>query len=438
MSRSYRATLVAAAGLAAVALAAAGCGSPARHTSSPVPAAPGVLTGSITIGSYQPLTGAAAPGASEIAPESDAYFRYVNAHGGIDGRKIIYRYLNDDSSPALAPSIAHQLVQQDNLLAIFNGSGTAAHLMVTPFLNSARVPDVFAGSGCPCWESPAWPETFGWQLDYVREGKILGAYVARHFRGEKTGFLYSGDEPGRDGVRGLRYEIPGQQISADEEYSPASIRITPQARALKASGARVVVAFSDPAATVALRLAMARLGYSPQLVVASTGSDPATLAALLARAAGGPAADAASSLMQGIITDGYLPAPGAASNSWVVLFRKIHREYLPRLPFDTSTVYGMSVAYTFVEAMLRAGPDPTRQDLINAISGGLPQGPAVAPLGYSPASHTGITGAYIGVIRGETIIPAGPVMITDDTPTGPVTTYPAAQPPAPAGGIPPH
>ena len=436
MTRSSRARLVAAAGLAAITLAAAGCGSAPRHAPSPVAGAPGVLSGSVTIGSYQPLTGAAAPGASEIAPASAAYFSYVNAHGGIYHRKIIYKYLNDQGRPALAPSIVHQLVQQDNVLAIFNAAGTAPHLAVTSFLNAVRVPDVFAASGCPCWDSPPTsPETFGWQLDYVREGKILGAYVAQHFRGAKIGFLYSSDEPGLDGARGLGYEIPARQIAAAEKYDPASTAITRQVAVLKASGARVVVAFSGPAATVALRLAMAHLNYSPQLVVASEGSDPATLTGLLAKATGSGAAGA---LIQGIITDSSLPPAGSPASSWITLFRRIHHQYIPKLPFDTNVVDGMAAAYTFTEAMLRAGPNPSRQDLVNAITAGLPQGPAVAPLGYSPTSHAGVTGAYIGVTRGTTITPLTGVVTTDDTPTGPVTPYTGSQPPAPASGIPPH
>ena len=439
MSRSSRARLAAAAGLTAMSMAAAGCGSHASHASSPVAAAPGILAGSITIGSYQPLTGTAAPGASEIAPASRAYFSYVNAHGGIYHRKIIYRYLDDQGSPALAPSIVHQLVQQDNVLAIFNGSGTAPHLAVAPFLNSARVPDLFAGSGCPCWDSPpASPETFGWQLDYVREGKILGAYVARQFAGVRTGLIYSGDEAGRDGVRGARYEVPARQIVAAERYRPAGSQLTREMAAVRARGAQVVIAFTAPAATAALRLAMARLNYRPHLVVSSAGSDPVTLATLLANASHSKPPGSASALIQGIITDGSLPPAGSASSSWITLFRKIHNQYIPELPFDTNVVDGMAAAYVFTEAMLRAGPHPTRSDLVNAISGGLPQGPAVAPLGYSLASHTGVTGAYIGVIRGTAVVPLGPVMTTDDTPAGPVTPGTLAQPPAPPSGLPPH
>lgn len=147
--RPWRAT---ATGIALLGMAVTACSSP-KLTASPRPAAPGILSGSVTIGSYQPLTGAAAPGAQEIAPASAAYFRYLNAHGGIYGRTVIPKYLNDQSNPALAPSIVHKLVQQDSVLAIFNASGVTAHLAVAPFLASAQVPDVFAGSGCPCWDS---------------------------------------------------------------------------------------------------------------------------------------------------------------------------------------------------------------------------------------------------------------------------------------------
>ena len=435
MSRPSRARLAVAAGLTAMALAAAGCSSAPHHTSSPVAGAPGVLSGSITIGSYQPLTGAAAPGASEIAPASAAYFAYVNAHGGIYHRKIIYKYLNDQGRPALAPSIVHQLVQQDNVLAIFNAAGTAPHLTVTPFLNAARVPDVFGVSGCPCFDAPPTaPETFGWQLDYVREGKILGAYLAQHFKNERIGLTYSSGEAGLDGVRGLRYEPTSRQLTTTQPATPAAS----QAAALKASGAQVVVAFSGPAATAALLTAMTRLNYHPRLVAANEGADPATLTALLAKTTGATPAGPASALTQGIITDGWLPPADSASISWITLFRTIHHRYIPKLPFDTNVIDGMAAAYTFTEAMLRAGPNPSRQDLVNAITAGLPQGPAVAPLGYSPTSHAGVTGAYIGVTRGTTITPLTGVVTTDDTPTGPVTPYTGSQPPAPASGIPPH
>lgn len=265
----------------------------------------------------------------------------------------------------------------------------------------------------------------------MREGKILGAYLAQHFKGVKAGLLYSTGEPGRDGIKGLRYEVSRQQIAATQRLSPDGTQITRQVRALKASGARVVAAFTGPADTTALLLAMRRMHYNAHVVAAASGADPATLASRLAKTGD-------RSLAKGIITDDYLPAPTSASSSWIALFHKIHQQYIPRLPFGTDVVDGMAAAYTFAEAMLQAGHTPTRQGLIQAISAGLPQGPAVAPLAYAPASHAGVTGAYIGSLRGNTILPLTPALTTNDTATGPVAAYPGNQPRAPASGIPQH
>ena len=348
----------------------------------------------------------AAPGYDEIAPASNAYFQYVNAHGGIYGRKIVYKYLNDQYNPTNTSTVVHQLVLQDNVYAIFNGLGTPTHLAVAPFLNSQKVPDVFVASGCECWNAPStWPHTFGWQLDYVREGKILGQYIAQHFKGKKIGYFFQDDEFGQDGVKGLDYEIPKSQVVARESYNPANTNVAPQVAALKAAGAQVVVSFSVPAFTALLQLTSLKLKFAPQLVVSDVGSDPITLAGLLAAFGKNKKL---SALTQGIITDGYLPSLGS-SNSWITLFKKIHAQYLPaKMPFDGNVAYGLAVGYTFVQAMFKAGRNPTRQDLLNAINGGLPQGPSVAPYAYSASDHNGITGAYMADHQERRARPEGP------------------------------
>ena len=204
-----RVSVVAAA--TALALVAAACGSSGSSGSkgsgsstTNTASAPGITKSQILIGSHQPLTGLAAPGYDEIAPAANAYFQYVNAHGGIFGRKIKYTFLDDAYDASKTVSVVHQLVLQDNVYAIFNGLGTPTHLAVVKFLNSEKVPDVFVASGCDCWNDPsAYPETFGWQLDYIREGKILGQYVKQHFAGKKIGYFFQNDEFGQDGVKGL-------------------------------------------------------------------------------------------------------------------------------------------------------------------------------------------------------------------------------------------
>ncbi len=429
---------------ATLALVAAACGSSGSgngpKSSALTASAPGITKSQILIGSHQPLTGPAAPGYSEIAPAANAYFQYVNAHGGVYGRKIVYKYLDDGYDPSKTVSVVRQLVLQNNVFAIFNGLGTPTHLAVVKFLNSEKIPDVFVASGCDCWDSPSTePQTFGWQLDYVREGKILGQYVKQHFAGKKIGYFYQNDEFGLDGVKGLDDEIPGSQVVSRQSYVPTNINIGPQVAALKAAGAQVVVSFSIPAFTALLKLYSLKLSFAPTLVVSDVGADPITLAGLLqAFAKQGGATVNGNALSQGIITDGYLPSLGDTGNSWIALFKKVHDTYDAKAPFDGNVLYGEAVAYTFVQAMFKAGRNPSRADLVSAINGGLPQGPSVAPYDYSSTDHGGMTGAYIGVINKGVVVQQGPVLTTDASASGAITPYTGGEQAAPASGIPSH
>jgi ABC-type branched-subunit amino acid transport system substrate-binding protein len=450
MNKSRRLRWQAAAIMTATVLGVAACSSSSSSSTSSsssssssssaalTASAPGITPTTITIGSHQPLTGPAAPGYDEIAPASTAYFDYVNANGGVYGRKIIYKYLNDAYDPTTTASVVRQLVLQDNVYAIFNGLGTPTHLAVVSFLNSEKVPDVFVASGCECWNAPTTePETYGWQLDYVTEGKILGQYVAQHFKGKKVAFFYQDDEFGMDGVKGLDYEIPASMVVSKQSYVDTNVNIAPQVAALRASGAQVVISFSIPAFTALLKLDSLKLGFNPTLVVSDVGSDPITLSGLLESfAKQGGATVNGNQLTNGIITDGYLPSVGETTNSWVALFTKVHNQYDAKEPLDGNFLYGMSVAYTFVQAMLKAGRNPTRADLLNAINGGLPQGPMVAPFAYSSSDHLGVTGAYIGVIQNGVEVQQGPVLVTDTTPTGAITSYTGTEEQAPASGVP--
>jgi ABC-type branched-subunit amino acid transport system substrate-binding protein len=322
--------------------------------------------------------------------------------------------------------------------ALFVGIGTPTHLAVVNFLNAEKVPDVFVASGCECWNNPtADPETFGWQIDYVREGKILGQYVKQHYAGKKIAFFYQDDEFGMDGVKGLEDEIPASMIVSKQSYVDTNVNIAPQVAALRASGAQVVVSFTIPAFTALLKLDSLKLGFSPQLVVSDVGSDPITLSGLLESIAKqGGAKVNGDQLINGIITDGYLPSTSDASDSWIQLFTKVHNEYDAKAPLDGNVLFGEAVAYAFVQAMFKAGRNPTRADLLTAIEGGLPQGPAEAPYAYSANDHAGITGAYMGVIQNGQLVQQGPVLTTDTTATGPITTYTGTEQQAPASGIP--
>jgi hypothetical protein len=179
-----------------------------------------------------------------------------------------------------------------------------------------------------------------------------------------------------------------------------------------------------------------RLDYRPRLVVSNAGTDPTTVAAQLKRISKGKVAEAG--LINGAITDGYLPSPTAMANPWIHLFRMIHDRYEPSAPFDSNVVYGMASAYTLVEALTAAGKDLTRQNLVDAINGNGAnwKGPGLVPFRFSETNHAGYAGMQMGRIRGGKIELFGNALTTDPTRGDPIRPYSALTPPPPSNGIP--
>jgi ABC-type branched-subunit amino acid transport system substrate-binding protein len=412
-----------------------GCGSTGTTAGS---GAPGVTKTSITFGTHQPLTGPAAPGYSEIAPASQAFFNYVNAHGGVFGRKIHLIIKDDAYNPTNTVNVVHQLVLQSKVFGIFEGLGTPTHTKVVGYLNASKVPDLFVASGCPCWDNgSAQPETFGWQPNYTIEGKILGQYLKQHFPGQKVGVLYQDDDFGQGGLAGIRAELPAADIVAKQPYQSGTTTLAAQVTAIKASGAKVLVDFTVPIYTAIAQLTSFTLGYKPQLVVSNVGIDPTTVGALLKTVSKGKASGTA--LIEGAITDAYLPSSSDTSNPWIQLFQKVHAQYDNSAPFDGNVEYGMANAYTLVQALQAAGKNLTRQLLVNAVesSGAGWKGPGLVPFRYSKTQHGGYGGTAMAQIKGGKIVLIGHPLITDPTPSSAITPYTGTQPNPPANGVPP-
>jgi branched-chain amino acid transport system substrate-binding protein len=417
----------------AAAVLIAGCGSSSSSSSS----APGVTATSITFGTHQPLTGPAAPGYDEIAPASQAFFDYVNAHGGVFGRKIHLIIKDDAYNPTNTVNVVHQLVLQSHVFGIFEGLGTPTHTKVVGFLNASKVPDLFVASGCPCWDNgSAQPETFGWQPNYTIEGKILGQYIKQHFAGKKIGVLYQDDDFGQGGLAGIQDEVPAADIVAKEAYQSGVTTLAPQVTALKAANAAVLVDFTVPIYTAIAQLTSFTLGYKPELVVSNVGIDPTTVGALLKSISKGKASGTA--LIEGAITDGYLPSSSDTSNPWIQLFEKVHAKYDASAPFDGNVEYGMANAYTLVQALQAAGKNLTRQGLVNAVDndGATWTGPGLVPFRYSKTEHGGYEGAEMAQVKGGKIVETGGPLVTEPTASSPITPYTKAQPAPPASGVP--
>ena len=415
----------------AVAALAAGCGSSSSSSSS----APGVSATSIIFGSHQPLTGPAAPGYSEIAPASVAFFEYLNAQGGVNGRKIHLVYKDDEYNPTKTVNVVHQLVLQENVFGIFEGLGTPTHTKVVGFLNSSKVPDLFVASGCACWDNgETQPYTFGWQPNYTIEGKILGQYLKQHFAGKKIGVFYQDDDFGNGGLTGIKDELAASQIVSAQSYQPGVTNVAPQISAIKSAGAEVLVDFTVPIYTALGQLTSFTLGYKPQLVVSNVGIDPTTVGGLLKTFSKGKAG---TELIEGAITDGYLPSVGETSNPWIALFKRIHDQYDASAPFDGNVEYGMASAYTLAQTLKLAGKNITRQNVVEALenSGSKLAGPGLVPFRYSKSDHGGYGGTEMGQVRGGKIVLFGGPLVTEPSAGSAITPYTTAQPAPPSSGV---
>lgn len=417
---------------------------------------PGVTSSSITIGATVPLTGPAAPGYDEIAPAMNAIFAWQNAHGGVNGRRIKYTYLDDGYNPANTATLTRKLVLQNNIFADVGSLGTPTQAAVQKFLNSQKVPQMFIESGCNCWSSSQFPQSSGWQPPYTVEGKILGSYIKSHFAGEKIGYLTQGDEFGQDFIKGLDMEIPSNSVVSRQTYDASTLAgpLSNQVAALKSAGAKVVAMATIPAATALAMLPAASIGYTPQYVISNVGADAPTVGPLLSsftEKGGGTAAQAAAAggLLNGVITDAYFAPENQVSDPWVTVEKKILQKYAPSLyaksGLDGNTQYGIALGYTFIQALQAAGKNPTRAGLLSALakSGKSFTTPGLVPLSYTKSVHYGYQGAE--VIKLSTTAPpavtpsgrwiggtaVGPIETTN-TGSGPIVQYKGKVPTPPA------
>jgi len=416
-------------GLAIVAsaalLAAAGaCTSGAGTTPPAAVADPGITADSILLGTHQPLTGPASGGYSKISPATKAYFEYINKHGGVNGRKITYKVVDDTYNPQTTNTVVRSLVEQDKVFAILNGLGTPTHTGVIDYLKQQKVPDLFVASGALSWNQPTkYPGTFAVNPDYTSEGKVIGNYIKTTYPGKKVCHLGQGDDFGTDALNGLEKGL-GAPVVAKETYTTSKTDLGAQITKLKASGCEVLATATIPAFTAIAIGTGAAIGWRPQVVASGVGGDYRTVGVYLK--------EKAAALLEGFVTTGYLPQSQDAADPWNVYFQQINKDFNNNAAYDGNTEYGMAVAWLAIEAFKKAGPNLTRASLLAAIEGGgFTGGPGLVPLGYSKTSHAGYTGVRLSKVTGATQAYFGTAYTTDSG-DGAVTPYTgtASAPPA--------
>jgi len=309
----------------------------------------------------------AAPGYSEIPTGTRAYFDYVNDHGGVDGRKIEYIVKDDAYDPTKTSQVTNELVLQDKIFAMVGGLGTPTHSAVVDFLNSEKVPDLAVSSGSRQWgdDPQAKPYTFGWQPDYELEGKIIGQWISQNMPDARVGLFLQDDDFGDDGEKGVRQYID-DQIVAEERYTSGNTDVAPQIAALQSKDVDIVLGFNTPAYTALSQLVALKLNFEPQWFYSNVGSDPTLVGSLLSEFSKG-AVKNGSSMLDGVLTTEYLAGTDSPDDPWVKLWQKVWDQNGTSGPLTNYRIYGMAEAYTFVQALEAAGPNPTREGIVDAL-----------------------------------------------------------------------
>jgi branched-chain amino acid transport system substrate-binding protein len=328
-------------------------------------ATPGVTSTEIKLGSSVPLSGEA-QAAGNVARGADAYFKYVDAKGGVFGRKITFKYLDDGYDPSRAVNNIIRLVQQEQVFALFSTLGTNNNLAIRKYLNQQGVPQLFVASGATTFgrDYRQYPWTIGYIPPYSEEGEVYGKYILAHVKRPKIGVLYQDDDYGRDLLAGLRKGL-GTRASAivgKVGYDPTSSDVQPQIAQLKASKANVLCIFAFGKFSLQAFNGVARVGWKPQIFVNDVSAASSLMSIVPQKAANGSIS----------IAFGKDPAaPLWKRSKGIRLFQQILKKYGgggigPRDLSDGYYVAGMAAAYTMVDTLRKAGKNLTRQSVMRA------------------------------------------------------------------------
>lgn len=406
-------------------------------TSVPAQASePGVTANSVKLGITVPMTGIAAPGYSKVAPAAKAYFDYVNANGGINGRKIQLVIEDDRYLPQEAVIKTNKLILRDKVFAIVGALGTANNLAINSRvrLGARGVPSLFVNTGFSGFaDKRKYPTLFPLFSTYAMEAKIMGNYIKENFAGKKIGLIVQNDDFGVDALKGfaaagVKFDETIKYVSGTQ--SPATALTWVQK--LVAAKIEVVYLFGVTTATAAAVGVAAQAGYKPQWIFGSVGADATTIQT---------ATTVPVALLNGAISASFMPDAADTTDEYVKFFREVNTQYNKGVTFDNNVLAGMNGAMMVANAIKAAGPNLTRKGLMAAIEskGATFPSAGLVPLAYSSTSRVGYTGYWIGKYNATgSLLPieAKNVVYTTDSGNGPVVKTTSKRPALPPKGLP--
>jgi len=321
---------------------------------------PGVTDTEIKIGNIMPYSGPLSA-YSVIGRTEAAYFRKINAEGGINGRRIIFISYDDASSPPKAVEQARKLVESDEVLLIFGPLGTASNAAIQKYVNAKKVPQLFVQSGATKWNDPLnFPWTIGWAPNYQNEARIYAKYILKERPNAKIAILYQNDDGGKDYLKGLRDGLgdrAASMIVGEDAYDVFETTIDSHVVKMKSFNADVFVGFvSAKFAAQAIKKA-AEIGWKPLHFLNSVSSS-----------IGAVIKPAGFENAQGIISMAYLMDPLDAQwkdDPGMKAFDEfLANDFREGNRADSLVVTGFNVAQTLVQVLKQCGDNLTRDNVM--------------------------------------------------------------------------
>jgi len=313
----------------------------------------------IKIGNTNPYSGPASAYGT-IGKSIAAYFKMVNEQGGINGRKVNFITYDDSYSPPKTVEMARKLVEQDEVLFVFQTLGTPSNTAIHQYMNMKKVPQMHVATGATKWNDPKeHPWTMGWQPSYQAEAKIYAQHILKTKPNAKIAVLYQNDDYGKDYLKGFHDGLGDKKgmIVKEVSYEVSDPTVDSQIVQLQASGADVFFNITTPKfAAMAIRKAY-DIGWKPTQYLnnVSIGIKSTLEPAGLEKSVG-------------LITLGYLKEPTDKQfekDAAIVKWREFMKKYYPEgSQIDNLNLYGYSVGETIAQVLRQCGDNLTRENVM--------------------------------------------------------------------------
>src|SRR5437868_367712 len=312
---------------------------------------PGATDTEIKVGNIMPCSGPLSAYAT-IGKTEAAYFKKINEEGGINGRKINFISYDDGYNPAKTVEQARKLVEDDEVLLIFNSLGTPGNTAIQKYMSAKKVPQLFVSTGAAKWNDPKnFPWTMGWQPNYPTEARIYAAYILKNHPGKTIGILYQNDDFGKDYVTGLREGLGDQAsklILIESSYETSAPTVDSQVVQIKGANPDIFINIATPKFAAQAIKKIAELDWHPIHFLTNVSGS-----------IGGVMKPAGYENDQGILSTQYLKDPkdpnwknDPAMNEWRAFMTKWYPEGDQD---DASTMFAYGVGKGIAQVLRQCG-----------------------------------------------------------------------------------